>query len=331
MTRRSWIPSLILGLAAAGLSGCLRGDVNPIGPAIPPGRSGAPGPADPYHAHLPPPIRDPEPVQPAHFPDGPPTAASALPAQSGDAPPPPPILPPADAPILQVSKPTEDSPIVTALRDMLQNRSPEALEQLRAYDGVSRDLLLTLLPLAARIGDGGLDHATPQETAVLLEQVRQVEAVLRPRAALTLDRVAFCRQIRGFGDCEPWPADHVFQPESDDHRGERIQVYAEVRNFTCRPRGPAYETSLAGVVEIRDFNKGLAARLDFPACVERSQTPRQDYFVNFQFHLPRLPPGRYTLRVQVKDVLAPASDDAAPRTAGRSLDFSVGGAGQGRP
>ena len=153
-------------------------------------------------------------------------------------------------------------------------------------------MLLTLLPLAPRVGDGGLDHATPQEAAVLLDQVRQVEALLRPRAALALDKVCFCRQIRGFGDCEPWPPDHVFQPENDDRRGERIQVYGEVRNFTCRPRDGAYEMSLAGVVEIRDFANHVACRIDFPAGVERSQTPRQDYFINFPFHLPRLPEGR---------------------------------------
>ena len=85
--------------------------------------------------------------------------------------------------------------------------------------------------------------------------------------------------------------------------------------------------SLAGVVEIRDFANHVACRIDFPAGVERSQTPRQDYFINFPFHLPRLPEGRYTLHVRVKDMLAPAGDDAAPRTVGRSIDFTVGGTG----
>ncbi|HVS39388.1 MAG TPA: hypothetical protein VMS17_27775 [Gemmataceae bacterium] len=325
MTRRSWIPSLILGLAACALSGCRTWPL--CGPAAlvkDADKSAASNAPPPYHPQTPPaqPISGPpNHVAPARLTVDPPVKI--------DDPPPPPAPPPPlpDAPVLQVGKPPEDPPIVTALRDLLQNRSPEAMERLRAYDGASRELLLTLLPLAARVGDGGLDRATPQETAVLLDQVRDVETVLRPRAALTLDKVCFCRQIHGFGDCEPWPADHVFQSETDDHRGERIQVYAEVRNFTCRPHGPFYETSLAGEVEIRDFNKGLAARLDFPATVERSLTPRQDYFVNFQFPLPRLPEGRYTLRVLVKDMLAPPAMDGAPRAAGRSLDFSVGGAG----
>jgi hypothetical protein len=285
-----------------------------------------------YHAQQPPPLRadgpNPDHVQPAHFPDTGPPANPGLSVKVDDLPsaiPPPP--PPHDVPVVQADKAPPDPPAVTALRDLLQHHSADALEQLRGYDAVSRELLLSLLTVMARIGDGGLDQATPQETALLLEQVRQVEAVLRPRAALTLDKVCLCRTIKGFGDCEPWPADHVFQPGTVDRYGERMQVYVEVRNLTCRPCGPQYETSLAGVVDICDFvdPKHPAVHLDFPATVDRSQTARQDYFINFQFHLPQLPPGRYTLRVQVKDMLAPATADAAPRKASRSLDFVVGG------
>ncbi len=42
-----------------------------------------------------------------------------------------------------------------------------------------------------------------------------------------------------------------------------------------------------------------------------------------------MPEGRYTLRVLVKDVLDPATGDAAaPRSASRSLDFVVGAPGR---
>jgi hypothetical protein len=338
MTQRFWIRSLILGLSACGLPGCLFSDGRDATTAAkdgaaPPGGLVVETPSA-YHAHQPAPApipKDPpavEPVEQAHFP--------AVPTPGGSAPSvkidePPPVAP--DPPVMKVEKAPEP-PLVSALRDLLANRSATALEDLQAFDGASRDLLMTLLPLAARISDGGLDHATPQETAVLLEQLRQLEAVLRPRAALTLDKVCLCRKINGFGDCEPWPEDHAFQAKGDDRRGDRMQVYVEVRNFTCRPCDAGFETSLAGVVEIRDFNQKIVSRIDFPACVDRSQTPRQDYFINFQFHLPCqpegrcMPEGRYTLRVLVKDVLAPTASDASPRSASRSLDFLVGRPGR---
>ena len=337
MTRRSWIPPLVLGLACV-LPGCLPGYANPRDAARL-AKNGDPGPVDPSASHPRPALKSDrgpnQPIQPAHFPDSPPPAPAAPVVKRDEPPPPPPILPPPppDGPVVLAEKAAPESPLAAAFRDLLQNRSADALERLRDYDGASRELLLTLLPLAARVGEGGLDRASPQETAVMLEQVRQVEALLRPRAALTLDKVCLCRRVADFGKCEPWPADHVFQPATEDHYGERIQVYAEVRNFTCRPTGTAYETSLAGVVEIRSFAdpKHPVARFDFPASVDRSQTPRQDYFVNFKFYLPPMPEGRYTLHVLVKDMLAPVGDDATPRRASRSLDFTVGRAGRAGP
>jgi hypothetical protein len=333
MARRSWIASLIVGLAACGLPGCFRGYV--FGPdasstAPRPAADKPSNPGSPYHAGPPPPAPDhgpAQPLQPTGFSGVPPPGGFAPTVKVEEPPPPPPDPPPAEA--VRADKAPPEPPLVTALRDLLQNRAGDALERLKGYDAVSRELLLTLLPLAARIGDGGLDHASPQETAVLLEQVRQVEAVLRPRAALALDKVCLCRTIKGFGDCEPWPEGRAFRPASGDYYGEPMQVYVEVRNFTCRPHGPEFDTSLAGVLEICDFKdpKYPVVRLDFPAKVDRSRTPREDYFVNFGFYLPRLPEGRYTLRVTVKDVLSPSADDA-PRSASRSLDFRVGGPGR---
>ena len=192
-------------------------------------------------------------------------------------------------------------------------------------------MLMTLLPLAARVGDGGLEHSTPQEAAVLLEQLRTLEGVLKPRAALALDQVRFCRKVNGFGHYDPWPDDHVFQAGTADQRGERMQVYVEVRNFASRLNGTVYETSLGGVVEVRDADNKPISRLDFPPRVDRSQTPRGDYILNFQFYLPApLPEGRYTLNVLVKDVIDPATSDAASHNASRTLHFTVGAPGPNR-
>src|SRR5437588_12251785 len=105
MTRRSWIPPLVLGMAGV-LPGCLPGHANPHDPAKAV-KGGDPGPADPsaYRPH-PAPKGDHgpnEPIQPAHFPDSPPPA----PAVKKDEPPPPPPItppPPPDGPVVQADK-----------------------------------------------------------------------------------------------------------------------------------------------------------------------------------------------------------------------------------
>jgi hypothetical protein len=343
MMRRVGITSLFLGLGACCLGGCLhnsvpnRDSVNTadvrerFGPA-----PNTPNPPSAYHVEQPPPPSEGklvvEPVAQTHFPDDPFPGLSAPSVKAGE--PPTPLGPPTELapPIVEAEKAPPESPLLTAFRSLLANRSADAVEQLQSYDAASREMLMTLLPMAARVGDGGIGRSTPQETAVLLEQLRTLEGVLRPRSALALNQARFCRKINGFGDYQPWPDDHVFQAGTADQRGERMQVYVEVRNFASRLNGTTYETSLSGVVEVRDANNKAVSRMDFPPRVDRSQTPRGDYFLNFQFYLPApLPEGRYTLNVLVKDVLDPATGDAASRNASRTLDFTVGAPELSRP
>lgn len=301
---------LTVGLAALMLAGCAGGP-----PVLPSKLADAnavakqPVPPSDYHPR----VVDARPVEPlpaapverTSFPAplNPPTA-SPLPA----APPSPPRAP--------------DAPLVEALRRILDRQPAAALALLQRYDSPSREVLLALLQLAVPLGEGGLEQATPQETAALLEQLHSVLAALRARAPLLLDKLCFCRrEVRNFGKFDALPQGHTFQTGSEGRPGELVEVYVEVRNFACRLRNNAYETALAGSVEIHDFRGEVVWRKDFPAWPDRSQTPRQDYFLTFGFHVPpRLPPdATYTLWVQVKDVGA----EGAPRVARRSLDFRV--------
>jgi hypothetical protein len=239
-------------------------------------------------------------------------------------PPPPPAelkpaavsLAPAPAP-----QPPPEAPLVAALRCVLEKHPAEALPLLQGYNKADQDLLLRLLPLAARVSEGGLDRIGPEEMAAILDQLHALTLALRPRAALTLDKMCFCRKIDNFGQYEPLPEGHVFQAGGGDRLGEWVQVYVEVKNFTSRPCGPVYETALASELAIFNAQK---ERVWFsrPAAVERSLSPRQDYFVNFQFAMPRLPQGLYTLRITVFDKAAPPGG-STPRTASCSLDFQV--------
>jgi hypothetical protein len=240
---------------------------------------------------------------------------------------------PAELPSPVIAKPAEpappppvppEPPLIAALRCVLDKHPAEALELLQHYDKPNQDLLLALLPLAAHIGAGDLERATPQEMAAVLEQLNAVAQALRPRAALALDKQCFCREILTFGVYDPLPSDYAFHAGCEGRPGERVRVYVEVRNFTNRPRGTCYETALAGTLEILDFNNQVAARLDFPATPDRSLTPRQDYFLKLEFNIPReVPPGAYTLRIQVRDQNAVPGGKSSPRVARCSLDFQV--------
>jgi hypothetical protein len=226
--------------------------------------------------------------------------------------------------------------LVAAFRCALEKNPRETLRLLERHDQPNRELLFALMQLTAGVGAG--KPLSPQELAATLDQLQSLSILLRRRAALKLDKVCFCRRIDQFGQFQPLLPDHEFQAGVGGRPGERVQVYAEVRNFSSQlrvpPAGqtspvrdvPVYESILASTLEIYDYQRRhVVPAMNLRTCVDRSQTPRQDYFLNFQFHVPaRLAPGSYTLRITVKDITpGQPSTSVPPRVAQRSLDFKV--------
>ncbi len=217
-----------------------------------------------------------------------------------------------------------DAPLVAALRCALEKHPREAGKLLDAGARPNRDLLLALVRLTAELDGRDLDRLPPEELAASLEQVAGIVRALRQKAPLTLGNVHFCRRITGFGRYEALPVGHSFQVGAGKQPGERVQVYAEVRNFRSVLREGQFETVLASSLEVRNEQGRREVMMNLGSCTDRSQTPRQDYFLNFQFHVPpRLPPGLYTLWVTVKDVTLRGGQPGPAREARTSLDFKV--------
>jgi hypothetical protein len=256
----------------------------------------------------------------------PPEAIQITPAPLPEPPQPPPTetvvesLPPAAPP--SQPPPPSDPPAIAALRAYL-NRDTKLLKKLSKTD---REVLDALLPVVARAGENGFDHAGPKDVDLVLRQLDLLAEMLRPRASLTLGKVLFTQAIDGFGVYEPRRPSSVegipvFRAGVDGRPGERIQVYAEVRNATVRKVGAFHETVLASQVEIIDSTGHMVFPLNRPARPDCSFSPRQDYFLNIQFPVPaKLPAGYYTLQIVVRDEAAPTSE---PRTVRQRLDFRV--------
>jgi hypothetical protein len=189
---------------------------------------------------------------------------------------------------------------------------------LASLDPGVRDMVLTLLTIAARVHDNELEKAGPQESDRWLVQLRHLSAALRGRAPLVLNKLCFCRAIEGFGAYDAVAADHAFQA------GELVYAYVEVRNFlsqcTPDPRGLVHEIDLAGTLEILDFHRDVVYHKEFTVA-DRSLTPRQDYFINYPFSIPAMPAGPYTLRVTLRD--GSVSTGGIARMARQTLDFRV--------
>ena len=219
--------------------------------------------------------------------------------------------------------PRPDAPLVAALRCALEKHPDEARKLLDKYDKADRELLLALLQLTAGVGQRELERFGPDEVAAAERHLGALLTRFRSKAPLALENVCFCRSIEGFGRFERVSSRREFQVGCDGRPGERVQVYAEVRNFRSRLVGDQYETILESKLEIRDAERKKVVSLDLGRSADRSYSPRQDYFLNFQLHVPpKLPPGLYTLWVTVRDVTGEAQAGKG-RQASCSLDFKA--------
>lgn len=341
MTRQAWSACVVLGCFAGVLTGCTNGlrrdtplGVNPaqelvaneapatLHPsateervaALPPSPyspSAAPvaSPPPPVQASKPEAVRGPE-IQKTSLH---PTTVAPEPANQ-----PAPVAPQQPRPLTLVPeppKPVVDPPLVAALRCLLEKRSGDAVGQLSRYDKPTQDLLLCLLPALARLGEGGLDKATPEELAHLMAQLESALTTLRPRSALVIDKMCYCRDIDRYGVFEELPEQHPFGP------GELVEVYVAVRNYSTVQHGDQFEIHLSSSLEIKDGDK--PAQPDKKPVVrehlDRSRSPRHDHFFSYRFYVPEnLPPGRYALQLKIADQLSPTK-----REAQRHLDLRV--------
>ncbi len=248
-------------------------------------------------------------------------------------PPMPPAAPPAPdvQPAQPEPAPRPEDPLVAALKSYRGGRPDEAARHLARFDPAARELLARLLPFAARLADDD-GRMSPQELALALRQFDGLLRSVRPRAALCVDGMCFCREITGFGVFEKLPDNPGFEGGTDGRPGEPMKVYVEVRNFAAEPGPHGHTTRLAATVEVHDYQKKVAWRKDIPAQANHSQSPRGDLFVNFWLPVPAdLVPGDYTLWITVHDMTAhDLRELPAHRSDRRSLDFHVTAPGLGR-
>ena len=187
------------------------------------------------------------------------------------------------------------------------------MDTLQKYDPRTLDVLVPLLSVAARVSEGGVESVSPQEMAKLRGQLEQMMAALHARTPLSVEKMCYCRRITNYGLYDPLPNDHLFAG-GDRHHVELVQLYVEARNFASKQNGNVYETSLGSKLEIKNTRGELVARMDFPAKPDHSLSPRQDYFIHYQFYVPaQMEPGEYKLTITLQDENATGDQKQAVR------------------
>lgn len=209
------------------------------------------------------------------------------------------------APLAATSS-TDETVLLRAMKAYQSNHPEVAVDLLKRLDPTNQEVLLSLMPLIVRLGEGNLNSMTPDELALMIDRLQLATGMLKSKASLRIDRAIFCRGVRKFADIDPYDARHEFRP------GDMVFLYAELKNFTCEPvqvagsqpggaKQRGYHIRLGASLEMRDARNNLVWRTDL-AKNDVAQTPPQDYYHTYRFCVPeRLAPGTYTLWLTVID------------------------------
>ncbi|RMG32864.1 MAG: hypothetical protein D6725_16810 [Planctomycetota bacterium] len=137
----------------------------------------------------------------------------------------------------------------------------------------------------------------------LLEALAALEAavgLLAERAPLTLANVTFCHRIDSYGSYEPFE-ESVFRP------GQPVLLYAELKHFRSEATDDGrFRSAVDSVITIRGPDGELVDRIDFPLTEDLCRHRRRDYFLSYQFTMPRSVRllGPHTLELHVRDALS---------------------------
>jgi hypothetical protein len=216
------------------------------------------------------------------------------------------------------TQPAEEPALLAAMRCFLNQQPQEAIAWLRRYDEANQELLLRLLPVVVRLTtEQNLKPVDVEKGTAIVEEFNELLEV-PPQVNLIIDKVALCQDIKTFGNYKPFPDEYQFQPR------DLVWIYVEVRNFaSVRSEAKSgevyYETRLNTSAKIKNFARTGEWDLSFHRRYgpDQSRTRRHDYWDSLSFYMPNLPPGRYTLEIEVED-------GHTGRKTNRTADFQVG-------
>jgi hypothetical protein len=193
--------------------------------------------------------------------------------------------------------PLERYALLGAFYEILEDRPERALELLKSLNARDQDLALRLLPILAQAQkrDGQMPPLSSEDRLVLLDSMRSMMMELQVAAPLEINRLVFCKEVKGYGVYEP-VAVNQFKP------GEPILIYAEVENLVDHKEDGHYVVNLTSTLEIRDASCREIRSRTFPVTPSKSTSFRTDHFIHMLFQIPaELSPGCYTLNIRISD------------------------------
>ena len=180
---------------------------------------------------------------------------------------------------------------------LISGRSAESVRIIESLPAEEQEFWQAMMMAANHYRKADDTTSRAVQIAEAVNQVRAAARHLQPLAKLELYRLQFCSRIDGFGNVTAFPT-------SDFEPGQRLLLYAGIRNFRSEVTAEGrYRTEFAAVIEFRREEDGeVLETIRLPEIPDECDEERTDYFQSFELTAPALE-GAYFVRIQLRDQL----------------------------
>lgn len=184
---------------------------------------------------------------------------------------------------------------------LIAGRSAESVRAIESLPEKEQEFWQSMMLAMESYRSNNEETPRAEQLTDTLEYVRTASRQLQPLSKMKVRRLNFCTRIDGFG------AFSVF-PVSDFNAGQPVLLYAEIENYQSELTSDGqYRSEFAAMIEfIRDGETDpIASRtIRLPDIEDLCSTERTDYFQSYELTVPSLSPGKYILRLRVRDQLS---------------------------
>ena len=190
------------------------------------------------------------------------------------------------------------------------NRREDAVRPIRSVSPAVQDFWSQEMYGLAAWLDAERTTDPARRAAEARQQLSTALCRLGELAPLGVRNLTFVKEVKSYGDITPFEKTE-FAP------GQEVLLYAEVENFKSEEDPKGFQTEFRGSYEIFDARGQRVSAQELGKTSERCRNPRRDFFVIYDFRLPkRIYPGKHTLQLTVEDL-------KSQKIGQSSVDFSI--------
>lgn len=190
---------------------------------------------------------------------------------------------------------------VTPIAGLDANMSEYWREQLYALAELTKDDRTEL--------ESAMFLGAPQKNAIGIEHLRKAIDELSRNAMLQVRNAHMCQDVKGYGSYTEF-TDKRFS------KNQQVLIYCELENYVAEiinaGRGKEYETQIQCTAIIVDESSKIVRQVQYEKIIEKGQSRRRDFYLLCSLTIPDLPPGKYSVRLQVIDVKAGKETSSEP-------------------